>query len=166
LDSVGESKAADHHRYRYIVHEYSSIWLGVIVRDKQKGWHVNGNDAPNWFWQGFQEFLGMTLSSQHSRTVTFSKYMAAVKNEPDSVLLARGYKDKTQRIIVQRDYTDGFALLAFMHDRFGREAVQNILTSQQETFWQAMNEAFQMNADEFYDEYQAWVEEWAPVPRS
>jgi hypothetical protein len=104
----------------------------------------------------------MTLSTPHGRTVTFAKYMAAVKENPDSVLLARGHKDKTPRIIVERDYTDGFALLAFMHDRFGRKAVQSILTSHQETFWQAMNESFQTNPHDFYDEYQAWVEQWQP----
>jgi hypothetical protein len=163
VDSVGEPKKADHRFFRYIVHEYASIWLGIISRDKEKGWRVNGNDAPNWFWQGYQEYLGMTLSLPHSRTVTFAKYMAAVKDDPDSVLLARGHKDKSPRIIVERDYTDGFALLAFMHDRFGRKAVQSILTSQQETFWLAMNEAFHMNPEQFYDEYQVWVEEWKPA---
>jgi hypothetical protein len=166
LNSVGEPKVADHTTFRYIVHEYSSIWLGVISRDKEKGWRVNGNDAPNWFWQGYQEYLGMTLSSSHSRTVTFEKYMAAVKEDPDSVLIARGHKDKTPRIIVDRDYTDGFALLAFMHDRFGRKAVQSILTSQQETFWQAMNDEVQMSLELFYDEYQTWVEDWRPSTNS
>jgi hypothetical protein len=163
LNSVGEPKAADHTFHRYIVHEYASIWLGIISRDKKKGWRVNGNDAPNWFWQGYQEYLGMTLSTPHSRTVTFAKYMAAVKNDPDSVLLARGHKDKTLRIVVQRDYTDGFALLAFMHDRFGRKAVQSILTSQQETFWQAMNDAFGVEAEKFYEDYQSWDEDWTPT---
>jgi hypothetical protein len=161
-DSVGELKKTDHHFFRYVVHEYSSIWLGVIARDKPKGWYKNGNDAPNWFWQGYEEYLGMTLSSTHSRNVTFEKYMAAVKNDPDSVLLARGHKDKTFRIVVQRDYTDGFALLAFMHERFARTAVQSILASEQETFWQAMTAACQMQPDEFYDEYQKWVEKWRP----
>ena len=121
-DSLGEVKD-ENHFFRYIVHEYSSIWLGIIARSKDKGWYVNGNDAPNWFWQGYQEFLGMTLSSEHNRTATFSKYMAVVKADPDSVMLAHGYQDKTPRIVVGRDYTDGFALLAFMHERFGKKSV-------------------------------------------
>jgi hypothetical protein len=164
LNSVGEPKTSDDHSHRYVVHEYASIWLGIIARDKEKGWYVNGNDCPNWFWQVYEEYLGMTLSTPHSRTVTFSKYMAAVKKNPDSVLLARGHKDKTPRIIVEREYADGFALLAFMHDRFGRKAVQSILTSEQETFWQAMNEAFETNPEQLYDNFQSWVEEWKPKP--
>jgi hypothetical protein len=161
-DSLGNVKD-DHHFFRYIVHEYSSIWLGVIARGKEKGWYVNGNDAPNWFWQGYQEYLGMTLSSKHNRVVTIPKYMAVVKANPDSVMLAHGYVDKTSRIVVGRDYTDGFAILAFMHKRFGKQAVQSIITSERETFLEAMRDACRMDVEEFYENYQQWVQAWRRI---
>ena len=157
---AGELKREDHTFFRYIVHEYSSIFLGVIVRGKKKGWRANGKDAPNWFWQGYEEYLGMTLSSTHSRTITFSRYMAYLKDDPDRVMVARGYRDKTPRIVVQDDYVDGFAVVAFMHHRFGKKAVQRILTSEEGTFREAMKDAFQMDAETFYEEYQQWVQEW------
>jgi hypothetical protein len=157
-DSMGELKKEDHYFFRYIVHEYSSIFLGVIVRSKTKGWNEAG--ATNWFWQGYEEYLGMTLSSEHSRNVTFSKYMAVVKKDPDRVLIAHGYRDKTPRIVVQGDYTDGFALVAFMHHRFGKKAVQKILASEKETFEEAMKDSFQIDTAEFYEKYQEWVQEW------
>jgi hypothetical protein len=159
-DSIGELKKEDHYFFRYIVHEYASIWLGVIARSKERGWYVNGNDAPNWFWQGYEEYLGMTLSSAHSRTVTFSKYMAVVKEDPDSVVLARGYKDKTPRILVGRDYTDGFAILAYMHHKFGTRAVQRILISEKDTFREAARDSFQTDDAALYEGFQAWVKEW------
>ncbi len=158
-DSLGEVKD-DNHFLRYIVHEYSSIWLGIIARGKDKGWYVNGKDAPNWFWQGYQEYLGMTLASEHSRTVTFSKYIAIVKADPDSVMLAHGYRDKTPRIVVGRDYTDGFAILAFMHERFGKKAVQSIVESERDTFPEAMRDACRMDGEEFYENYQQWIQAW------
>jgi hypothetical protein len=163
LNSVGEPRAADHTLFRYIVHEYGSIWLGLLVRDKPKGWRTNGNDAPNWFWQGYEEYLGMTRSSEHSRTVTFAKYMEVVKADPDSVMLARGYKDKTPRLVAGHDYTDGFAILAYMHERFGKEAVQRILRSEAETFGEAMRAATQIDEAAFYESYQQWVEKWQPA---
>jgi hypothetical protein len=104
----------------------------------------------------------MTCSSEHSRTVTFAKYMDAVKADPDGVMLAHGYKDKTPRLVVARDYTDGFAILAFMHERFGKEAVQRILRSEAETFREAMRAALQTDEAAFYESYQQWVEKWEP----
>ncbi|NQT13309.1 MAG: hypothetical protein HQ582_11205 [Planctomycetes bacterium] len=159
-NSVGELKRANHTFFRYIVHEYSSIFLGVVARGKGKGWYANGNDPPNWFWQGYEEYLGMTLSSAHSRSVTFSKYMALVKEDPDTVMVAYGYRDKTPRIVVHNDYRDGFAVLAFMHHQFGKKAVQSILSSEKETFRDAMRDSFQIDAAEFYEKYQQWVQEW------
>jgi len=159
-DSLGELKKEDHYFFRYIVHEYSSIFLGGIVRSKEKGWFVNDHDAPNWFWQGYEEYLGMTLSSAHSRTVTFSKYMDIVKKDPDRVMVAYGYRDKTPRIVVRGDYTDGFALLAFMHHRFGRKAVQSVLFSEKETFEEALRDVFQMDTAAFYEKFQEWVQAW------
>lgn len=159
-NSVGELKKADHTFFRYIVHEYCSIFLGVIARGKENGWYANGKNAPNWFWQGYEEYLGMTLSSVHARTVTFAKYMALVKEDPDRVMIAYGYRDKTPRIVVESDYTDGFAILAFLHHQFGKKAVQSILASEKETFREAMRDSLQMDAAEFYEKYQEWVQEW------
>lgn len=159
-NSAGELKKENHTFFRYIVHEYSSIFLGVIARGKEKGWYVNGKDAPNWFWQGYEEYLGMTLSSAHSRKVTFSKYMAFLKKDPDRVMVAYGYRDKTPRIVVQNDYVDGFAVVAFMHHQFGKEVVQSILVSEKETFREAMKDAFQIEVDTFYEKYQKWIQEW------
>ncbi len=157
---AGELKKEDHTFFRYIVHEYSSIFLGVIARGKKKGWYANGKDAPNWFWQGYEEYLGMTLSSAHSRTITFGKYMAYLKRDPDRVMVAYGYRDKTPRIVVQDDYVDGFAVVAFMHHQFGKKSVQSILVSEKETFRKAMKEAFGMDVDTFYEKYQQWVQGW------
>ena len=170
MNSAGEPRGADHTFFRYIVHEYGSIWLGLIVRDKAKGWRTNGKDAPNWFWQGYQEYLGMTRSSLHSRSVTFGKYMAIVQADPDRVMVGYGYKDKVPRIIVRNDYIDGFAVVAFMHERFGKRAVQGILTSEAETFGEAMREAVGMNTGQFYETFQRWLETWEspderPTPR-
>lgn len=157
-NSIGELKKDRNYFFRYIVHEYSSAWLGVIARSKEKGWYANGNDAPNWFWQGYEEYLGMTLSSEHNRKVTFAKYLASVKKDPDRVMIAHGYRNKSPRIVVTDDYIDGFALLAYMHDRHGKKAVQSILASDRETFGEAFEEAMQLNASDFYEKYQEWLQ--------
>ena len=88
--------------------------------------------------------------------------MVVVKADPDRVMLARGYKDKSGRIVVRNDYVDGFAVLAFMHERFGKRAVQGILTSRAETFDKALRAAVGMEPEQFYESYQQWLEKWEP----
>ena len=47
-----------------------------------------------------------------------------------------------------------------MHHRFGKQTVQSMLVSEKETFWNAMKDSFQMDIEEFFEQYQQWVEDW------
>lgn len=147
---VGELKKNDHYFHRYVVHEYSSIFLGVIVRSKTVGWFRNRSNAPSWFWQGYEEYLGMVRSSKHSRTVTYQKYLDIVRKNPSRIKVAFGLQ-------VRDSYVDGFALLAFMHDHFGRERVQSILTSEKETFGEAVKHCLETNLDDFHNAFKKWL---------
>lgn len=147
---VGELKKADYTFHRYVVHEYSSIFLGVIVRSKLRGWFRNGNNAPSWFWQGYEEYLGMVHSSEHSRIVTYQKYLDIVRKNPSRIKVAFGLQ-------IRDPYVDGFALLAFMHDCFGRERVHSVLTSDLETFGEAMKCSLETNLTDFHDTFKEWL---------
>ena len=147
---VGELKKTDHYFHRYVVHEYSSIFLGVIVRSKSGGWHKNRSEAPSWFWQGYEEYLGMVRSSKHSRTVTYQKYLDVVRKNPSRIKVAFGLQTRDS-------YIDGFALLAFMHDHFGREMVQSILMSEKETFGEAVEHCLETNLDDFHNAFKEWL---------
>jgi hypothetical protein len=82
---------------------------------------------PSWFVQGYQEYLGLTLSSAHSRTITMGLYKQMLEQQPGNV-------DTDFGINVANPYYDGTMLMAFMHDTYGSKKVMSILTESGGTF--------------------------------
>ena len=77
---------------------------------------------------GYETYLAVTLSNEHSRTVTLEKYKD----------LLRGNAVRVGYFAVENPYTDGAVLMLFLHDDFGRE-VRAVLASKEQTFRAAMN---------------------------
>ena len=145
---IGEPKDAVYFE-RLLVHEYAAPVLDRITRSKPAGWRFY--DAPRWFIEGYEEYLALTCSNEHSRNVTLAKYKEIVRADPRRVRNAFG-------LMVRDNYLDGAMLLAFMHDRYGREKVQAILTSPAETFGDAICESLGVNLDSFFAAWQEWLE--------
>jgi hypothetical protein len=144
-NSVGEPGGKDYFA-KVLVHEYGTILLEQITRAKPKGWRFY--DAPGWFVQGYEEFLGLTLSTAHNRKVVLGKYLALQKKDSRRVRIGFG-------IGVRDDYIDGASVLYFMHETFGKEKVQAILVSEADTF-EAAGPALGVTFDEFGRMWYTW----------
>lgn len=136
--------------HKLIMHEYCTSLLGAISRDKPTGWRFNS--SPAWFVQGYEEYLALFHSSEHSRTVTYGKYLAEVKRNPARVSMDFG-------VDVQDPYVDGTVLLKFMHDVWGADRVQAILKSPEPTFGKAAKTSLGVTFEEFADRWNKWLAE-------
>jgi hypothetical protein len=138
-----------------LVHEYSTIILERLTRRKTEGWRLFS--APAWFVQGYEEHLALKNASEHSRTVTWPRYLDLLRANPNRVSMDFG-------IDVTDPYIDGAILLAFMHDVYGSERVQAVLVSSQPTFGAAMKEALGDNLPRFAEKFEAWKKSQGTAP--
>jgi hypothetical protein len=134
---IGEQRTQDQ-LHRIVAHEYSTIVLDRLTRQRV-GWRFH--DAPEWFEQGFEEYLGCVIASEHTRTITLAKYRE---------LLAKA-TGGLRNGVVENPYIDGAVLVQMMHERFGREKVRDILLSPAKTFNDAFRDALGINPSELFD---------------
>jgi hypothetical protein len=99
---------------------------------------------------GYEEYLGLTLSSPRNRTAVLGKYLALHKADPDRVAFDFG-------VSVKDDYLDGAVLLLFMHETFGKERVHAVLTSEERGFGKAMTSALGVSLEEFQKRWNGWL---------
>lgn len=134
---VGERRSLDQ-LHRIASHEYSTIVLDRLTRSRT-GWRFH--DAPEWFEQGYEEYLGCIIASEHTRRFTLAKYREILTKEPTR-LRENG---------VENPSIDGTVLVQMLHERFGREKVRAILSSRATTFDDAFREAIGISPVEFFD---------------
>lgn len=111
----------DHYGLKVAIHEYAGIVMNIIGRMKSRGWRFQ--QAPNWYMQGYEEYLAVTLGSEHTRTVTLEAYKARLRQDPGSIRLANG------RFHVGNAYSDGVMIMLFLHEVFGKEKVHEFIRS-------------------------------------
>jgi hypothetical protein len=145
--NVGEP-ADDGYIYKLVVHEYSTILLERITRAKKAGWRFFS--APGWFTNGYEEYLGLMLSSTRNRTEVLKKHLANHKDGASRIGFDYG-------IHVEDDYIDGAVLLMFMHETFGKTKVQAILASEERRFGSAMASALGVGLEEFKKRWDEWL---------
>lgn len=145
LTSAGEPKD-EKTFYKYVVHEFSTIYLERLARVKKEGW-LRG---PAWFTQGYEEYLALTCSSERARTETLAKYIAIVKADPARVDFSFGLEARDP-------YIDGAVLVAFLHETFGRERVQQVLCSTEATFGAALKKELGVTLESFAEKWTAWL---------
>src|SRR5687767_8681473 len=145
--NVGEP-AGDDHLAKLVLHEYSTILLERVTRTKKGGWGFYS--APKWFTDGYEEYLGLVLSTPRNRNEVLAKYLATQKANPGRVTFEFG-------VSVADPYIDGALLLAFMHEEFGKKRVQAILTSREPRFGKAVAAALGVGLDEFQKRWADWL---------
>ena len=143
--SVGEPMDGNY-IFKNLVHEYSTIVLDRITRSKPAGWRFFS--APTWFVQGYEEYLGLMLSSEHSRKVTFEKYRDLLRADPARV---------SPDLEVKSAYLDGAVLLQFLHETYGKQKVHGILASEADDFWSAVAEQTGQQRAALYRAWRQWL---------
>lgn len=139
---------------RILVHEVGTVLLDLVCRCKGGGWQFF--DAPEWFVQGYEEYLGLTYADERAGPVTLGRYVAAVAAHPEWISFDFGFD-------VTEPYVAGPVLLHFMHERYGGAKVRAVLTSREPTFGRAMRRALGVDLDGFRDDWKAWLEEPSPA---
>jgi hypothetical protein len=145
--NVNEPPGDDHY-FKLVIHEYSTILLDRITRDKKGGWSFFS--APRWFTDGYEEYLGLMLSSPRNRKEVLMKYLAMHRQDPDRIDFDFG-------VSVKDDYIDGAVLLLFMHETFGKDRVHAILKSEERRFGRAMASALGVGLDGFKKRWDEWL---------
>jgi len=144
MTNIGETMD-DNYFFKTLVHEYSTIVLERLTSHKQTGWRFF--DAPSWFVQGYEEYLGLMLSSKHNRTIVFDKYLEL--HRADAQRLDKNFS------AVKSDYIDGAVLIRFLHETYGKDKVQSLLVSEAVDFWSAVKAELGVDRMQLYA---AWLQ--------
>lgn len=134
--------------FRQVVHEVTAVHVQRLSLDKPEGWKYDG--AASWFLQGYDEYV----SGVHGPTddKMLQRYRGDIRNDPSRVEFR---PDGT--IHTQNPYADGAALVHFLHDSFGRDAVQDIWVSSEPTFNQALQKSLNTTPQELQQRWQDWL---------
>ena len=135
---IGEVRDVDQMN-RIAVHEYVTIVLDRITRQRS-GWQYHS--APKWFEQGYEEYLACVIASEHTRTVTLSKYRDLLAATPSRL------RDNGD---LENPYIEGTVVVEYLHAEFGRQTVQAILTNPSNTFDEALRATLGFDQRELFE---------------
>lgn len=136
----------DEYFFKVIAHEIGSLYMLGITEGKAAGWSLN--DSPRWFNEGYQEYLGLTNSTAFTRDVIGQRYVDAVKKSPERVRV---------EMTADNPYLDGANVLRFLHETYGDLAVQALLDSERDNFWDAVLAEFGLTPERLLVSYREWL---------
>jgi len=144
---LGEQKDLAYNQ-RLLVHEYAAPLLDRITRSKPKGWRFFS--APTWFVQGYEEYLALTCSNEHSKSVTMARYLGTLRAKPGRVRIGEGLQ-------VESPYIGGAMLVRFMYEHFGAEKLYALLLAPEPTFEAAASTHLTHYPDSFFEAWSTWL---------
>ncbi|MCG8560421.1 MAG: hypothetical protein MI824_11525 [Hyphomicrobiales bacterium] len=150
MASAGGSRdAKKDYVFRKVVHEVSAVYVQRLILGKPKGWRYD--QAAPWFLQGYDEYLS-GIHSRRAQDRTLERYRKLIRQNPGRVRFEGS-------IQVRDPYRDGAVLVAFLHDSFGREAVQNIWLSPEDTFEKALTSALRTDYADLETRWRRWLDQ-------
>ena len=96
-------------------------------------------------------------SSEFNRTTRLLDYKEVLSEEEPRVVLG---------LVVDDVYKDGALLVTYMHDTYGRDRVQAILTSDAATFAGALEKELGVDLGAFYRGWLEWARQQRPAAGS
>lgn len=136
----------DYHK-QILVHELSTIYLERITAAKGGGWRFLR--SPNWFIQGYEEYLRLKLTSEYTRTTLQERYFL-------KYLESGGIELDNTQFVVRDSYRNGQVLVRFMHEEFGVDKIHELLLNRKASFWAAVEEALGVTPSGLYQRFEAW----------
>ena len=143
----------EHTAYRLFMHELSHGYLHKLLalrNEARGGWMLYDSGTPHWVPQGFGDYLALTYTDEHARTVTLSLYLAYARQHPDLVSFS------TTGIRVTDPYRGGALLIKFIYDTYGKRKVMDLLDSTQPTFYQALVDVLGIGLGHVETDWQIW----------
>ena len=137
---------------KLLIHEYATLYLERFSRSKAAGWRWN--TAPNWFIQGYEEYLGFALADQDRVAAARRRYLDIVRAD-------RGRVDFIFGVSVEDPYVDGMVLLWFLHDEFSASGVARVVTSPQRSFGRAVAIELGVTLSDLEARWSAWLDRQA-----
>lgn len=132
---------------KLVTHEVSTLFLELMTTSKGPGWSIY--EAPSWFVQGYQEYLGLNHSGADASEIR-SAYQARAKENPGNVRMS---------VTVNDVYIDGALIIEFLHSQFGSDVVKDILVSKKQEFWAALRDETGLTAPTLVTAYNNWLEQ-------
>ncbi len=77
-------KKDDDYFFHILVHEYTTTALEYF-NEKAGGWEFSTTAAPNWFIQGYEEYMGLNYSSDTNRDATSTAYKQLVASKANLI---------------------------------------------------------------------------------
>ena len=115
-----------------ITHELVSTFSQRATMQKPSGWVYF--QAPNWFMQGYEEYLGHKLSPGGAER---TEHLRAVLAEHAYRLIWTG-----EQLELVNPYLQGLFLVKLLHDRYGSGFALQLFANPASDFWGAMNSEF------------------------
>lgn len=134
--------------YRILLHEYSSVFVQRLILSKGGGWQYH--EADPWFLQGFDEFIASRGADGDRFTERLEKRLAPIRRQPDRVKFAKDIR-------VSDPYGDGFAVVAFLHETFGPDAVRKIWLSPERSFSRAVESTLGTDYPNLQAKWRVWL---------
>ena len=129
--------------HKNLVHELSTIFLEQLALQKPGGgWTFH--QAPAWFEQGLEEYLGCTLSGDSRRR---ARYVGAAVSDASRI---------DADFTVREVYSDGCARIACLFDTYGGERVLDLLECPAPDFWSAVHEVLEVTPEALFRIWSAW----------
>ena len=132
---------------KLIIHELSTLYLEGATRAKSEGWWLF--DAPSWFYQGYQEYLAIELGPDEQRDEIWNRLREHAGDCPEFEAADPTPCD---------DYIDGALLLKFMHERWGDDTLQTLLSRQEPTFEESLENALEIDESRLFEAWKSWLE--------
>jgi len=130
-----------------IAHEISHI---IFDKYRKIAGGYQRTDCPNWFDEGFGEYLRLLVIGEQRFDANYSWYVPEINN-----IIANGLSGISDADV----YAGGAWVLRFMDSKFGINTIKAIITSKQETFWAAVTEQTNLTQSQFEEQLIRWLKE-------
>ena len=135
-----------YYQKRLMMHEYMTVAHYLVQESRGPssagafgpGWQYYS--APDWFYQGLQEWDGLAASDKNYRE-TVSPLIIRKSRQTDGIVCCLTLDPAVPAVAVASVYVDGFTLLSYLSSRYGQDVAGRILRSDAATFWEAVRQS-------------------------
>lgn len=131
---------------KLLIHEVAPVYYSLFCERHGVDFH---SSFPDWFTQGIEEYFGVFDSTPYWREQGIQSYYQRLAKNPNTL-------DTDFGLTIHDPYNDGFLMLNFLHDEFGRDAIFALLISQEPSFGRRLKATTKISFDEYLRRINQW----------
>lgn len=153
-----------YYQKKLMMHEYMTVghYAALVSRGPAdpgrfgpaSAWHYY--DAPDWFYQGLEEFDGSEASDKNYREA-ISPLIVRESRKRDGIICCRSLDPAIPGVAAESVYVDGFTLVSYLSSRYGGNFRVQLLKNTAPTFWSALEEVTGASASEIFLGFASWL---------